>query len=133
MIKVPSIDNLLKECRIDTFRASGKGGQHVNKVESAIRLTHYPSGIIITCQDERSQYRNKEIAVKRLHKKLIELNKKPKKRIPTKATFSSRIKRVQSKKIHSQNMQNFIKSYLIEFIIFNVFTIKYRYKVLRIT
>ena len=102
MIKVPYIDNLLKECRIDTFRASGKGGQHVNKVESAIRLTHYPSGIIISCQDERSQYRNKEIAVKRLHKKLIELNKKPKKRIPTKATFSSRIKRVQSKKIHSQ-------------------------------
>jgi len=102
MSKVPSIDNLLKECRIDTFRASGKGGQHVNKVESAIRLTHYPSGIIITCQDERSQYRNKEIAVKRLHKKLIELNKKPKKRIPTKATLTSKIKRVQSKKIHSQ-------------------------------
>ena len=102
MIKVPSIDNLLKECRIDTFRASGKGGQHVNKVESAIRLTHYPTGIIITCQDERSQYRNKEIAVKRLHKKLIELNQKPKKRIPTKATKSSKIKRIESKKIHSQ-------------------------------
>ena len=83
MIKVPSIDNLLKECRVDTFRASGKGGQHVNKVESAIRLTHHPTGIIITCQDERSQYRNKEIAVRRLHKKLMELNQKPKKRIPT--------------------------------------------------
>ena len=70
MIKVPRIENLLKECRVDTFRASGKGGQHVNKVESAIRLTHHPTGIIITCQDERSQYRNKEIAVRRLHKKI---------------------------------------------------------------
>tara|TARA_B110000116_G_C16745727_1_gene540810 strand:- start:1085 stop:1429 length:345 start_codon:yes stop_codon:yes gene_type:complete len=101
MIEIPSIDNLLKECRIDTFRASGKGGQHVNKVESAIRLTHYPTGIIVTCQDERSQYRNKEIALRRLHKKLIELNRKPKKRIPTRATKSSNIKRIKSKKIHS--------------------------------
>ena len=101
MTIVPSIDKLLKECRIDTFRASGKGGQHVNKVESAIRLTHYPTGIIITCQDERSQYRNKEIALKRLYKRLIELNKKPKKRIPTKATRASKFKRIQSKKNQS--------------------------------
>ena len=101
MIKVPSIENLLKECRVDTFRASGKGGQHVNKVESAIRLTHHPTGIIITCQDERSQYRNKEIAVRRLYKKLIELNQKPKKRIPTKVTRASKVKRIKSKKIQS--------------------------------
>tara|TARA_X000001036_G_scaffold184387_1_gene174163 strand:+ start:102 stop:446 length:345 start_codon:yes stop_codon:yes gene_type:complete len=101
MIKVPRIENLLKECRVDTFRASGKGGQHVNKVESAIRLTHHPTGIIITCQDERSQYRNKEIAVRRLHKKLMELNQKPKKRIPTKVTRASKVKRIKSKKIHS--------------------------------
>ena len=101
MIKVSSIENLLKECRVDTFRASGKGGQHVNKVESAIRLTHYPTGMIVTCQDERSQYRNKEIALKRLHKRLIELNWKPKKRIPTRATKTSNIKRIKSKKIHA--------------------------------
>ena len=55
----------------------------------------------MTCQDERSQYRNKEIALRRLHKRLIELNQKPKKRIPTRATKTSNMKRIKSKKIHS--------------------------------
>jgi|TARA_B100000035_G_C20875113_1_gene498003 protein subunit release factor B len=103
MITVPeSNEDLLKECRVDTFRASGKGGQHVNKTESAVRLTHLLSGIVVTCQDERSQHRNKEIALNRLRDKLIELNRKPKKRVPTKATRSSQEKRIQNKKIQSQ-------------------------------
>lgn len=103
MINIPSSnEDLLKECRVDTFRASGKGGQHVNKTESAVRLTHLPTGIVVTCQDERSQHRNKDIALRRLREKLIELNRKPKKRVPTKATRSSKEKRIQSKKIQSQ-------------------------------
>ena len=100
--KIPKNDQkLLKECHVETFKSRGKGGQHINSTNSAIRILHIPSNTIATCQDERSQYRNKEIAVRRLHKKLMELNQKPKKRIPTKVTRASKVKRIKSKKIHS--------------------------------
>lgn len=92
-----SDEDLLGECEVDTFRASGPGGQHVNKTESAVRLTHRPTGVIVTCREDRSQHRNKQTCLRKLRERVERLNHRPAKRVPTRATAGAKKRTLESK------------------------------------
>ena len=103
MIILPeSDDDLLRECDVETFRSSGPGGQHVNKTESAVRLRHVPSGIVVSSQQERSQHRNKVLCLEKLREKVAKLNHRPKKRVPTRISRAAKKRTLEEKTRRSQ-------------------------------
>lgn len=110
MIILPELDDdLLRECEVETFRSSGPGGQHVNKTESAVRLRHLPSGVVVTSRQERSQHRNKDLCLERLREKVAKLNYRPAKRVPTRVprnvknrTLEEKARRSQIKRLRSK-------------------------------
>lgn len=97
---------LEKEVRLDTYRSQGAGGQHVNRTESAVRLTHFPSGVVVVASDTRSQIRNREIAFERLAQKLRVLNHVPKPRKKTRISRGAKERRLASKKRHAALKRN---------------------------
>jgi protein subunit release factor B len=103
MIILPESDeDLLRECEVETFRSSGPGGQHVNKTESAVRLRHRPSGVVVTSRQERSQHRNKVLCLQRLRKRVAQLNHRPVTRIPTRISRGARNRTLEEKARRSQ-------------------------------
>ncbi|MCK5247431.1 peptide chain release factor-like protein [Candidatus Bipolaricaulota bacterium] len=101
-MRIPDSDqDLLAQCVVDTFRSSGPGGQNVNTRDTAVRIRHLPSGIVVTCQRERSQLRNKNIALQDLRDRLEALNRPKRRRIRTKVPRRVRAKARELKKRHS--------------------------------
>lgn len=95
-------DDLLKECTVTAFRASGSGGQHVNVTDSAVRLTHLSTGITVTSQKERSQYLNKRECIKKLRQAVEKKNYRRPKRIKTRIPRSVKEENLAKKAKHSQ-------------------------------
>lgn len=90
------------DLKIDTYRSGGAGGQHVNKTSTAIRITHLPTGIVVTCQEERSQLQNRNQAMKILHAKLVELEEQKK----TQNEINIRLEGLETSKIRTYDLNN---------------------------
>ena len=105
-VHIPETDEtLLSECRVETFMAGGPGGQHQNRTESAVRLTHVPTGIRVLAREERSQHRNRAKALERLRTALEELNREAKPRVPTRVPRKQRKKRLEEKRRKGEKKQ----------------------------
>jgi protein subunit release factor B len=91
-------DSLERDCDLEFFIASGPGGQHRNKVETGVRLTHRPSGISVTATERRSQHANREVAFERMAARLEELQHVSPPRKPTRPTAASRERRLEAKR-----------------------------------
>ena len=94
-------DALLAECRVETFRSGGPGGQHQNKTESGVRLTHLPTGISVSARDSRSQHRNRRTAIVRLREAIEEAFREESPRKPTRVPKREKVKRLEEKRRRS--------------------------------
>ena len=98
MIVLPESDEeLLRECEVETFRARGPGGQHVNKPESAVRLRHLPTGLVVTSRAERSQHQNKALCLRKLRARVEQLNHRPAPRVPTRVPRGAKQRTLEAK------------------------------------
>jgi protein subunit release factor B len=101
----PDDEALLAECRVETFRAGGPGGQHQNKTESGVRLTHLPTGISVTARESRSQHRNRQTALARLRGALEEAAREEAPRIPTRTPAREKRRRLEEKRRRAEIKQ----------------------------
>jgi len=100
---IPDTDEeLLAQCRVETFMSGGKGGQHQNKTESGVRLVHLPTGVVVSSRAQRSQHQNKQNALQRLRRKLEKRNERPKPRRATSVPRSEKERRIREKKRQGQ-------------------------------
>ncbi len=97
-----SDEELLAECRVETFRAGGPGGQHQNTTDSGVRLVHLPTGVRAVARDERSQHRNRQLALRRLREKLERLAEPETPRVATRVPAAEKRRRLDAKRRKSR-------------------------------
>lgn len=96
------LQRLLADCDVETYRGSGPGGQHRNRRDSAVRLRHRPTGIVVTATERRSQHQNRQVALERLAARLAARARRRRPRVPTAPTKASRRKRLVGKRVRSE-------------------------------